>query len=84
VRGRGKGPYTWGGQASQGIAGLIREGFFKHPNRRTLEQVAEALESRGLLTEGKEDNISSILDVRVNKGILKKSKISGRWLYWTE
>lgn len=42
---RGKGPYTWGGQASHALGGLIREGFFKHPNRRSLEDVVKALES---------------------------------------
>ena len=84
VRGRGKGPYTWGGQASQGIAGLIREGFFKHPNRRTLEQVIKALESKGLSTEGKQDSISSILAGRARKGILEKPKVSNELVYWTE
>ena len=34
AQGLGKGPYTWGGQASQVLRGLIREGFFNRPNRR--------------------------------------------------
>jgi hypothetical protein len=84
ARGRGKGLYTWGGQASHALGGLIREGFFNHPNRRSLEDVVKALESKGLLTEGKEGNISNILAGRVKNGVLKKSKVSKRWVYWTE
>lgn len=63
--------------------GLVREGFFKHPNRRTLEHVIKTFESKGLLTEGKEDNISNILAGRVKKRVLKKSKDSNGWIYWT-
>jgi len=81
---KGKGPQTWGGQMSQALEGLIREGFFKHPNERTLEHVAKALESKGLSTKGKEDNITNSLARRVKKGVLKKSKVSNRWVYWTE
>ena len=84
MRGRGKGPYIWGGQASHALGGLIREGFFKHPNRRSLEDVVKALESKGLLTEGKEDNISNLLAGRVKKGVLKRSKDSNGWVYSTE
>jgi hypothetical protein len=81
---RSKGPYTWGGQASRALEGLIHEGFFKYPNRRTLEHVIKTLESKGLSTEGKEKNISDALARRVKKRILKKSKISDGRVYWTE
>jgi len=83
-RRRGKGPQTWGGQMSKALQGLVREGFFKHPNKRTLEHVAKALESKGLSTRSKEDNISNSLAGRVKKGILKRSKTSSGWIYWTE
>jgi aryl-alcohol dehydrogenase-like predicted oxidoreductase len=79
-----KGPQTWGYQTCQALEGLIREGFFKHPNKRTLEHVVKALESKGLSTEGKEDKITNSLARRVKKGVLKKSKVSNRWVYWTE
>lgn len=39
---------------SQALEALICEGFFKHPNKRTLEHVVKALESKGLSIEGKE------------------------------
>jgi len=81
---RGKGPQTWGGQMSQALEGLIREGFFKHPSERTLGYVVKALESKGLSTKGKEDNITSSLARRVKRGVLKKSKVSNGWVYWAE
>ena len=83
-RRRGRGPQTWGGQMCQALEGLIREGFFKHPNRRTLEHVVKALESKGLSTRGKEYNISNSLSGRVRKGVLGKSKTSNGWVFWTE
>ncbi len=83
-RQRVKRPQTWGGQMCQALEGLIREGFFRHPNKRKLEHVTRALESKGLSTRGKEKNISDALAGRTRKGALKKSKISNEWIYWTE
>ncbi len=79
-----KGPQTWGGQMSRALEGLIHEGFFQHPNKRTLEQVVKALESKGLSTRSKEGNISNALAARVRKDVLKKAKISKGWVYWIE
>jgi hypothetical protein len=84
ARWRGKGPHTWGGQMSQALEELIRQGFFEYPNKRTLEHVVKALESKGLQIEGKEDNISNSLAGRVRKRGLKKSEESNRWVYWKE
>jgi hypothetical protein len=81
---RGKGPQTWGGRTSRTIDGLIREGFFRHPIQRTLAQVLEALEMTGLSVKGKEDKVTGYLAGRVKKGILRKSKIEGQWMYWQE
>lgn len=83
-RKRGKGPQTWGGQMSHALEELIREGFFDHPNKRTLMHVAEALESKGLSTEGREVNISNSLAGRVKKGVLEKCKTSNGWIYWAK
>jgi predicted aldo/keto reductase-like oxidoreductase len=81
---RARGPQTWGGQMCQALEGLIREGFFKHPSKRTIEDVIKALEAQSLPTKGKEGNIVSSLARRVKKGVLKKSKVSNGWVYWTE
>jgi hypothetical protein len=81
---RGKGPQTWGGQMSRALEGLVREGFFKHPNKKTLEHVVRALESKGLSARSKEDSISNSLNGRVKKGVLKRSRTSNGWVYWIE
>jgi predicted aldo/keto reductase-like oxidoreductase len=71
---RRKGPQTWGGQMSRALEGLIRQGFFKHPQKRTLDQLVKILEARGLSTQGKEDKIAKALARRVKKGVLQKSE----------
>ena len=81
---RSSGPQTWGGHANHAFGGLIREGFFKHPNRRTMKEIITALEAQGLSTVGIENRIISSLARRVKKGILKKSKVSNEWVYWNE
>lgn len=48
---------TWSGQAYRAFGGLIREGFFKQPNERTIQEVIKALEARGLSTKDKEAHV---------------------------
>ncbi len=64
------------------IDALIREGFFGH--KRTRENVEEALESRGIATEGRSSVIHNTLTRRVKKGILKGMKGPEGWVFWTE
>jgi hypothetical protein len=77
-------PQTWGGQTHQAMKSLVREGFFNLPNKKTREDLAKALETRGIPTEGKKDEIASILARRVKRGVLKVAKESDGWVYWTE
>lgn len=79
-----RGPQTWGGQSYRALEGLIHEGFFKLPNKRTIDDVALAFEAKGLSAKGNEGKIASSLARRVEKGVLKKSKLSNQWVYWTE
>jgi len=79
-----RGSQTWGGHAYHALEGLIREGFFKHPNERTIEDVVRAFEAKGLSTKGKEGKIASSLARRVKRGVLKKSKVVNGWVYWIE
>ncbi|NIO36386.1 DUF362 domain-containing protein [Candidatus Bathyarchaeota archaeon] len=81
---KSKGPQTWGGHSYQVLESLIREGFFKLPNKRTVEDVAKAFEAKGLSTKGNKGKIASSLARRVKKGVLKKSKLSNQWVYWSE
>ena len=84
LRAQRRGPQTWGGYAYHALEGLIREGFFKHPNEKTIEDVVKALEAKGLSTKGKEGKIASSLARRVKRGVLKKAKTSDGWIYWAE
>jgi hypothetical protein len=79
-----RGPQTWGGHAYHAFESLIREGFFRLPNKRSIEDVAKALEDQGLLTKGKESKIADSLARRVKKRVLKKAKTSEGWVYWAE
>jgi uncharacterized protein (DUF362 family) len=81
---RSSGPQTWGGRVNRAFRGLIREEFFKQPNRRTIEDVVRALEAKGLSNTGKEGKIEGFLARRVEKGVLKKVKTERGCVYWTE
>jgi len=81
---RGAPPQTWGGQANRAMKTLTREGFFRLPKKRAGTDVAKAFEAKGLVTRGKEDNISRILALRAKRGILKAEKSQDKWFYWTE
>jgi len=81
---RAVGPQTWGGQTHHALESLIKEGFFKLPNKRTQEDVAKALEARGISTKDKEQRIASSLARRIKKGNLKAAKSPNGWVYWTE
>lgn len=80
---RRNGAQTWGGKAHVLFKELTRDGFFKQPQKRTLEEIMKVFETRGLPTKGKEKNIANALALRVKKGILKKSKTPDGKTYWT-
>lgn len=77
-------PQTWGGQTNRAVKSLIKEGFFKFPNKRTREEVAKALEDRKISTKDKQGRIADILARRADKGILKACKGPNGLVYWTE
>ncbi len=84
TRSKRRGPQTWGGLSYRMMEDLIKEGFFKLPNRRTRKDVALALKAKGLSTEDKENRIANSLSRRVKKGVLKAAKGPDGWVYWTE
>jgi uncharacterized protein (DUF362 family) len=79
-----RGPQTWGGHAYNALESLIREGYFKQPNGRAMNAIAEALEAKGLSTKGMESKITSSLNRRVKSGVLKKAKTRKGWVYWAD
>jgi len=83
IRSKRRGPQTWGGLSYRIMEDLIKEGFFKLPNKRTRKDVASALKAKGLSTEGKERSIANSLSRRVKKGVLKAAEDSDGWVYWT-
>jgi hypothetical protein len=62
---------------------LINEGFLKLPNKRKVEDVAKALQERGLPVSGKEEAILNALKRRLGKN-LKGTKTGDEWYFWTE
>jgi hypothetical protein len=49
-----------------------------------VDDVAKVFEARGLPARGNKGKIANSLARRVEKGFLKKSKLSNQWVYWTE
>lgn len=81
---RAQGAQTWGGRANRAFALLVKEGYFKPPKKRSLEDVLRALEGKGLSTKGEEDKIPSFLARRVRKGTLIKEHDETRKFFWAE
>jgi uncharacterized protein (DUF362 family) len=79
-RERGGAPKIW----APAIDGLIHEGFFKLPNKRTREEVRKALKARSVPVEGNMNLIVNTLTRRIEKGMLKAKKEPEGWIYWTE
>ena len=63
---------------------LIREEFFKLPNKRTREDVRKVLKTRSVPVEGNMNLVITTLTRRVEKGMLKAKKEPEGWIYWTE
>jgi uncharacterized protein (DUF362 family) len=63
---------------------LIREEFFKLPNKRTREDVRKVLKARSVPVEGNMNLVITTLTRRVEKGMLKAKKEPEGWIYWTE
>ena len=79
-RERGGAPKRW----APAIDNLIREGFFKMPNKRTREDVKRALKAKSIPVEGNMNLVVTTLTRRVKKGVLKAVNGSDGWIYWTE
>jgi len=75
-----RGPEIW----SPAIDSLIKEGFFKLPNRRTTKEVMKALEDKALPVKGKSGRIVTTLTRKVRRGDLKGTKGPEGWNFWTE
>ncbi|MDH5481862.1 MAG: DUF362 domain-containing protein [Candidatus Bathyarchaeota archaeon] len=79
-RERGGAPKMW----APAIDGLIEEGFFKLPNKRTREDIRKALKAKSVPVEGNMNLVVATLTRRVKKGMLEAKKEPEGWIYWTE
>jgi len=79
-----KGAQTWGGRANRAFGELMNEGYFALPNKRTIDDVMEALQAKGLETQSKKDKIRAALIRRVKNGALQSSQNLDTQLFWTE
>jgi uncharacterized protein (DUF362 family) len=78
-----QGPTTWGGRVNRAFASLVKEGFFKPPNKRTVEDIIQALQAKEISTEGQEKKIQNFLTRRVKNGTLTKESDKSGKFYWT-
>ena len=62
---------------------LIKDDFFKLPNKRKVEDVIKDLQEKGLPVVGKKKAILEALKRRLDK-TLKGTKSGREWFFWTE
>lgn len=75
-------PKPW--SPAKALDKLIRQGFFKLPNRRTREEVERALEEDDARAKGRSKMIYTNLRRRMKMGRLKGAKGPDGWSYWRE
>jgi hypothetical protein len=75
-----RGPAIW----SPAIDDLIKEGFFKLPNKRKKKDVVKALADKALPVQGKDTAIIIALTRKVRRGDLKGTKGPKGWTFWTD
>ncbi|MFX1562163.1 MAG: DUF362 domain-containing protein [Promethearchaeota archaeon] len=66
------------------VDGLIRNGFFKIPHRRTREEIETALNNADKRSKGRWKMIYTTMLRRIKKGELNRTKTPEGWIYWTE
>jgi uncharacterized protein (DUF362 family) len=81
---RTQGAQTWGGKVNRTFSYLFEEGYFKPPEKRTLDDIIKALERKGLSTRGKEEKIPSFLARRVKSRTLVKERGDDGKSYWVQ
>ncbi|MFX1473770.1 MAG: DUF362 domain-containing protein, partial [Promethearchaeota archaeon] len=74
-------PDPW--SSAKAVDGLIGNGFFKLPNRRTMSEVVTALEEGDSRASGKDRMIYATVKKRFDKGKLVGEKVDNEWVFWT-
>jgi uncharacterized protein (DUF362 family) len=76
-----KKPEPW--SASKAVDGLIRSGFFKSSERKTISDIVSALVERDPRAKGKDKMIYSTMKRRLDRGRIQGEKVESQWLFWT-
>ncbi|TFG07618.1 DUF362 domain-containing protein [Candidatus Thorarchaeota archaeon] len=74
-------PDSWA--ASKAINDLIRSGYFKLPNKRTMSEVIKALKEADSRAKNRDKMIYTVLKRRFDKGKLMGEKTDTGWIFWT-
>ena len=74
-------PDPW--SASKAVDNLIKDGYFKLPNRRTMSEVIEALKEADPRAKNRDKIIFTTVKRRFDKGRLMGEKLDSGWIFWT-
>ncbi len=75
-------PKQW--SPAQATDKLIRSGFFRLPNKRTIDDVIKKMVAEDSRAEGRNSMITSNLRRRMKRGMLIGEKGPDGWLFWSE
>ena len=74
-------PDPW--SASKAVDGLIKSGYFKLPNKRTMTEAIAALKEADPRAKNRDKIIFTTLKRRFDKGKLMGEKMDSGWVFWT-
>ncbi|MFX1272698.1 MAG: DUF362 domain-containing protein, partial [Promethearchaeota archaeon] len=74
-------PDPW--SPAKAVDGLIRSGFFKLPNKRTMSEVVTALKKEDSRASGRDRMIYTTVTRRFDRGKLVGEKVDNEWVFWT-
>jgi len=75
-------PKRW--SPSRAASNLIHSGFFKLPNKRTLDDVITQMEKDDIQATGRRSEILAALRRRIKMKVLQGKKVDSVWIFWTE
>jgi uncharacterized protein (DUF362 family) len=74
-------PEPW--SASKAVDGLIKNGYFKLPSKRTTSETITALKKADPRAENRDQMIYTTMKRRFDRGKLKGEKRENEWTFWT-
>jgi len=74
-------PEPW--SASKAVNALVKSGYFRLPNKRTMQDIITALIEDDPRAKKRDKMIHSTVRRRFEKGKLQGEKTDSDWLYWT-